>query len=397
MISQQLVSLCLKIMNSVVVVGFYYGFLATLSIGPSYLFLIRARVMEEETEKQVSATTGFITGQLMMFISIYYAPLHLALSRPHTITFLTLPYLFFNFLDKNDKHYYLDSGYKNTNSMRKFSIHKVFFNNLLFQLLNPLLFPSSILIRLVNIYLFRCNNKLLFLTSSFVGWLIGHIFLMKLIGFILVWLQQNNSINSIKSKVTIRFDKYILLKLRNYVGQIFVLFSFITFLHYLGRIPVLYFLNDDLIDIESEFESSNNEIEEFDGERDSDLKMEEDLSHYLFDEKDDDTFNKIQKEEPDPFQPSLVKTLFDFERWNRPLRYIKNDHFDNVVRNENSQFFFQICQSDGKERISFTYPPNLSTFLNMMEKKLISSQEIKSPLMNCLIIGAPLIKKKERN
>uniref|UniRef100_A0A9I9E9D7 Translocon at the inner envelope membrane of chloroplasts 214 n=1 Tax=Cucumis melo TaxID=3656 RepID=A0A9I9E9D7_CUCME len=37
--------------------------------------------MEEGTEKKVSATTGFITGQLMMFISIYYAPLHLALGR----------------------------------------------------------------------------------------------------------------------------------------------------------------------------------------------------------------------------------------------------------------------------------------------------------------------------
>ena len=31
---------------------------------------------EEGTEKKVSATTGFITGQLMMFISIYYVPLH---------------------------------------------------------------------------------------------------------------------------------------------------------------------------------------------------------------------------------------------------------------------------------------------------------------------------------
>nr|WFG52100.1 hypothetical chloroplast RF1 [Astragalus melilotoides] len=357
---QQLVSLCLKIMNSVVVVGFYYGFLSTLSIGPSYLFLIRAWVMEEETEKQVSATTGFITGQLMMFISIYYAPLHLALSRPHTITFLTLPYLFFNFLDKNDKHYYLDSGYKNTNSMRKFSIHKVFFNNLLFQLLNPLLFPSSILIRLVNIYLFRCNNKLLFLTSSFVGWLIGHIFLMKLIGVILVWLQQNNSINSIKSKVIIRFDKYILLKLRNYVGQIFVLFSFITFLHYLGRIPAPYSLNDEMIQIEE-----NDEIGEIDGERDS--EMEEDLGHYLFAENDN-TFYQIPKEENR--QLPLVTTLFDYQRWNRPLRYISNDYFDNFVRNENSQFFFHICQSDGKERISFTYPPHLSTFLKIMKKKI---------------------------
>ncbi|THG14067.1 hypothetical protein TEA_017317 [Camellia sinensis var. sinensis] len=61
-----------------------------LNLGPSYLFLLRARVMEEGTEKEVSATTGFITGQLMMFISIYYAPLHLALGRPHTITVLVM-------------------------------------------------------------------------------------------------------------------------------------------------------------------------------------------------------------------------------------------------------------------------------------------------------------------
>nr|BDB16062.1 hypothetical chloroplast RF19 [Onobrychis gaubae] len=352
MIYQQLVSLCLKIMNSVVVVGFYYGFLTTLSIGPSYLFLIRAWVMEEETEKQVSATTGFITGQLMMFISIYYAPLHLALSRPHTITFLTLPYLLFNFFDKNDKHYYLDSGYKNQNSMRKFSVYKVFFNNLVFQLLNPVFFSSSILIRLVNIYLFRCNNKLLFLTSSFVGWLIGHIFLTKLIGFILVWLQQNNSLNSIKSKVTIRFDKYILLKLRNYVGQIFVVFLFITFLHYLGRIPAPYFLIEESAETQKEDQMDDSETE-----KEKKEFLEEDRSS----EEETDVVG---------FQNPLVTSLFDFQRWNRPLRYIKNDHFDNFVRNENSQFYFHILQSDGKERISFTYPPNLSTFLKIMEKKM---------------------------
>ncbi|MBA0613139.1 hypothetical protein Godav_013640 [Gossypium davidsonii] len=31
-------------------VGLYYGFLTTLSIGPSYIFLLRARVMEEGEE-----------------------------------------------------------------------------------------------------------------------------------------------------------------------------------------------------------------------------------------------------------------------------------------------------------------------------------------------------------
>ncbi|KAL8244013.1 hypothetical protein R6Q59_010271 [Mikania micrantha] len=80
--SGNLVSLCMKIINSVVVVGLYYGFLTTFSIGPSYLFLLRAHVMEEGeegAEKKVSATAGFITGQLIIFTPIYYAPLHLAL------------------------------------------------------------------------------------------------------------------------------------------------------------------------------------------------------------------------------------------------------------------------------------------------------------------------------
>nr|YP_010132607.1 hypothetical protein RF1 [Vicia cracca]QQD90338.1 hypothetical protein RF1 [Vicia cracca] len=351
------VGFCVKILNSAVVIGLYYGFLTTFSIGPSYLFLIRTRFLEEGSETKISATTGFITGQLMMFISIYYAPLHLALSRPHTITVLTLPYLFFNFVHKNNKHYLgwgykLDYGYKNPNSIRNFTIYKVFLNNLFFQLLNPLLLPSSILIRLMNIYLFRSNNKLLFLTSSFVGWLIGHIFLMKCIGLVLVWLQQKNSI---KSKITMRFDKYILLQLRNYAGQIFVVFSFVIFAHYLGRIPLPYYFIEEMKEYdEKDMEASENEE-----------TNEEDITVYFSGKEE-----KTDIEKKQPLEKSLVTTLFDYQKWNRPLRYIKNDHFERVVRDENSQFFFQVCQSDGKKRISFTYPPNLSTFLKMMEKKM---------------------------
>ncbi|KAK8939185.1 putative membrane protein ycf1 [Platanthera zijinensis] len=101
----------MKIRNSVVVVGLYYGFLTTFSIGPSSLFLLRARVGVYEvhgTEKEVSATTGFLAGQLMMFILIYYAPLHLALGRPHTITVLVLPSLLFHFFWNNHKKLILD-------------------------------------------------------------------------------------------------------------------------------------------------------------------------------------------------------------------------------------------------------------------------------------------------
>nr|YP_009141285.1 hypothetical chloroplast RF19 [Lathyrus clymenum]AIL55810.1 hypothetical chloroplast RF19 [Lathyrus clymenum] len=370
-----LVGFCLKILNSAVVIGLYYGFLTTASIGPSYLLLIRARVMEKGSETEIAATTGFITGRLMIFISIYYAPLHLALNRPHTITFLTVPYLFFHFVHKNDKHYYsggwgsnLDSGYKNPNSIRNFRIYKVFFNNLFFQLFSPLLLPSSILNRLMNIYLFRSNNKLVFLTSSFVGWLIGHIFLMKCIGLVLVWLKQKNSI---KSKITMRFDKYILLQLRNYVGQIFVIFSFVLFAYCLGKGPLPYFYIEEMIQYD------NRDMEEIQAAIDAETEEtneEEDLTVYLSEnekkEKTSNNMNIEKKRKIVPLEKSLVTTLFDYQRWNRPLRYIKNDHFERVVRDENSQFFFQTCESDGKKRISFTYPPNLSTFLNMMEKKM---------------------------
>ncbi|KAF5778799.1 hypothetical protein HanRHA438_Chr12g0563131 [Helianthus annuus] len=146
-----LVSLCMKIINSVIVVGPYYGFLATFPIGPSYLFLLRAHVMEERDE---------------------------GLGRPHTITILVVPYLLFHFFSSSKKNF-LDYGSTTTNSMRNLSIQCVFLNNLIFQLLNHFILPSSMLARLVNIFMFRCNSKILFVTSSFVDWIIGHILFMK--------------------------------------------------------------------------------------------------------------------------------------------------------------------------------------------------------------------------
>jgi len=55
-----------KIINLVNVVGLYYGFLTTFSIGPSYFFLLQARVIKEGIEKKVSAAIGFIMGELII-------------------------------------------------------------------------------------------------------------------------------------------------------------------------------------------------------------------------------------------------------------------------------------------------------------------------------------------
>ena len=390
----------MKIINSVVVVGLYYGFLTTFSIGPSYLFLLRAHVMEEGeegTEKKVSATTGFITGQLIMFISIYYAPLHLALGRPHTITVLALPYLLFHFFCNNHKHFF-DYGSTTRNSMRNLSIQCIFLNNLIFQLFNHFILPSSMLARLVNIFMFRCNNKMLFVTSSFVGWIIGHILFMKWVGLVLVWIQQNNSI---RFNVLIRSNKYLVSELRNSMARIFSILLFITCVYYLGRVPspiVTKKLKETEERGESE-EETDVEIEttsETKGtKQEQEESTEEDPSLSLFSEEKEDP-DKIKMDETEEirmngkektkdefhfketryknrpiyetsyldgnqenskleifkdkkdkeifwFEKPLVTILFNYKQWNRPFRYIKNNRVDMYVKNEMSQYFFHTC------------------------------------------------------
>nr|YP_009936394.1 hypothetical chloroplast RF1 [Calanthe lyroglossa]QNT10933.1 hypothetical chloroplast RF1 [Calanthe lyroglossa] len=401
-------SLCMKIINSVVVVGLYYGFLTTFSIGPSYLFLLRARVMEEGTEKEVSATTGFIAGQLMMFISIYYAPLHLALGRPHTITVLVLPYLLFHFFWNNHKNFF-DYGSTTRNSMRNLSIQCVFLNNLILQLFNHFILPSSTLARLVNIYMFRCNNKILFLTSSFVGWLIGHILFMKWVGLVLFWIRQNHSIRS---------NKYLVSELRNSMARIFSILLFITCVYYLGRMPspiVTKKLKEketsetEESDVETTYEMKETKQEQ-EGSTEENLCSEEKEDLDKIDEteeirvngkektKDEFHLKEARYQDSPVYEDSDLEThqenwelgrlkeekkkimlwvektflsfLFDYKRWNRPLRYIRNYKLENALRNGMSQFFFFTCTSDGKQKISFTYPPSLSTFSEMLERRI---------------------------
>ena len=95
-----------------------------------------------------------------MLMFIYYAPLHLALGRSHTITVIAIPYLLFQLFGNSQKNF-LNYGYKNPNLIRNFSIQRRFFQNLFFQFLNPLFLPSSIFMRFINIYLFRIKTKLL--------------------------------------------------------------------------------------------------------------------------------------------------------------------------------------------------------------------------------------------
>nr|QHF17957.1 hypothetical chloroplast RF19 [Lanxangia tsao-ko] len=93
-----------------------------------------------------------------------------------------------------------------------------------------------------------------------------------------------------------------------------------------------------------------------------------------WEEKEDpdkiDQTEEIRVEKTYPFEKYLVTFLFNYKRWNRPSRYIQNNRLARSIRNEMSQYFFYTCLSDGKQTISFTYPPSLFIFSKMIERKI---------------------------
>ncbi|RZC69719.1 hypothetical protein C5167_032850 [Papaver somniferum] len=194
--------------------------------------------------------------------------------------------------------------------MRNLNIQCVFLNNLIFQLFNHFILPSSTLARLVNIYMFRCNNKMLFVTSSFVGWLIGHILFMKWVGLVLFWIRKNNYIRS---------NKYLVSELRNSI----------TCVYYLGRMP------SPIVTKKLKEETSETE-ERGEGTKQEEGSIEEDPSPSLCSEENSKLEILKLKEDKDLlwFEKPLVTLIFDYKRWNRPVRYIKNDQFEDAVRDE---------------------------------------------------------------
>jgi hypothetical protein len=201
---------------------------------------------------------------------------------------------------------------------------------------------------------------MLFVTSSFVGWIIGHILFMKWIGLLLVWIRQNRSIRKY-----IQSNKYLVSELKNSMSMagIFSIFLLVTCVYYLGRIPSPIFSNKlnklDKMEEEEQFDN-NSPID------------------YMYGDQENLKFKILEKNKKDEekyfflFEKPLLTFFFDYNRWNRPLRYIRkrNKKLKGSVRKEASQYFFYTCQSDGKQRISFTYPPSLSTFGEMLAKRI---------------------------
>ncbi|CAN0933565.1 Protein TIC 214, partial [Linum grandiflorum] len=404
------------LLKSSLVAGIYFGFPMTLSMGYTHLQLIAICALwkgEKEIQETRAKPLGFIVGKGIIFVSLYlYGPLTVA--GPHIITVLGLPYLFINFFLTNNKNsYYRRSLFilnqKKMNAVKKkkkygkwnrvfvknLRVWQTFLKQILIQLLIPLLipflnnavFPSPVPLRLPTIFMFQCQSKIRFLLGICIGWLIGSILLMESVLFIFIWIHKNfihpNGFippNSKLAKNPLVIElRHRYVYLRNHMDQVITILVAFFFLASLGRIASPIFtiklknITASKKKKEGQIETNDETEEEEDPYQTAEIqvtgkeKTEDEFDPQFVDGNEENSKFASKKEER---WESLRKNLFDINQWYRPLRYIKNSAFENAVRNEMSHYFFYPCQSDGKERISFTYSPSLATFFEMIEKKM---------------------------
>nr|BDR61542.1 hypothetical protein RF1 [Calystegia soldanella] len=410
--------------NSVLAAGLFFGFLSAFSIRTSHLLFLRTLVFEQDEKKQKIqvAKNGMFMGQILMLISQYNKPLHIVLTTPRTITALGLFYIF-SLIFWNSQGDFFPNQNSRLNLCCIF-IHFLFLQ----QLLNICLVPGSAPKRVYTLYRFRLNYNILFVTSSFFGWLIGQILVCQLFELAGKHIRLQMAGKKIRLQLV---GKKIRLQLvgenigknhsirsiirSDYFHFFFVILFFMLSLQSFGRIPSPILLpqmsdrsqiekralrlqgtdeeeEEDKIDeeIKQEMEEIEQEIEEIEQERKlanrlkkkrdiekkqgtgghSDKEIDSNLTNRYYtnqmEEFKDEIWGIKEKEKKNLISP----LLFDYRRWHRPFRYIKNSRLEQAVRNEMSQYFFDTQQSDGKERISFTYPRSLSTFLKMIKIKI---------------------------
>lgn len=300
--------------STFILFGLYYGFLATLPISPSQLLSVRAFLLEGNFSG-TAAITGLVMGQSIIFLSIYYSPIYVILLKPHVLSLIGLSYIFFYWYRIKDLLNY--QSLKPTTSFQDVQIYKLFFDSLVFQLLNPILLPSPVLARSLNLFLFRYSSNILFILSTVLGWFSGQFIFITLSKLLLSRIESDSPI------------VYILVK--RIIHRIFSVIILSFSLLHLGRIPVPFITKKIIDNLQFNAAKSDN---------------------FIFSRKS---------------WPSL---FFDYGRWKRPFRYIENSRFSNksFIKGRVSQYFFNSCLSDGQPRLSFTYLPSVAVFEKSFSK-----------------------------
>nr|YP_010466104.1 photosystem I assembly protein ycf1 [Haplopteris ensiformis]UQV94553.1 photosystem I assembly protein ycf1 [Haplopteris ensiformis] len=304
-----------NIVYTYILLGLYYGILMTLPVGPSQILCLRSFLLSGNLSGLISLS-GLFLAQIIIILSIYCSPIYLLISRPHTLTLVSLPYMAFfclTFKDFQNYHTFL----RPTILLRYSKLARLFLVSFLFQILNPIIFPNPVLTRLIYLHLFRYSTNKIYIIASVTGWLFGQVAFNYLSRLLLTRMEKDSPI------------PYLLTKRSIYLTfSIVLIYQSVT---YLGRAPVP-FLTKKFLNESEHIEMTFWDIAEC-----------------------PDLFWSFFRPWPNSF--------FDPARINRSNRFVKNNKSDNsFYKRRTSTYFFSESLIDGKERLSFASLPSLSIF-----------------------------------
>nr|QNT11752.1 hypothetical chloroplast RF19 [Chamaecyparis hodginsii] len=382
--------------------GVYYGFLSTLPIGPAQMYYIRAMLIQNKVvdNRKIVPTGKLILGgsfvaQLVVFSSIYLGPIYASIWKPHVMTIMLVPVLLFLVFQKTliRRYPWLQ------NPAIEFII------GVALQLLNPALFGKSVYTRLTNMMLFRYSESYIFLLSTAAGWLSGQILFVKMTKMLC---------SRVEKDVPLKVDR----RAELFAFSFQIIFFAYGMLTCYGRNPS--FIVTKWNDSRSFIQGPREELEEVSLELSDKKKSFRELIDVKTPKKKKGrkyktkTSINMKKNEvnkpPIPLSPSyrtLVRILsledlkldiekdktlasflikrwplifFDSNRFNQPLRYVSIGDFilRGPVKSQVAEYFFDVCLSDGHQRISFTAPPSMSFFAkmaNLGDQSLDSNQD----------------------
>ena len=304
--------ICINTTGPYVLFGLYYGLLTTLPVGFSQILCVRALVTGGNL-CGIVALSGSMIGQLLIILSIYCSPLYILFSKPHLLTIVVVPYFFFFWFQIKDLQNSQDL--RPATSLRDPRMVRIFLNSFLFQILNPILLPSPVLARLIHLLLFRRSNNGIFLISSLMGWLLGHIIFSSLSRLFIVRIERDSPM------------VYLLVK--RAIQATFSIIAAVQLISYLGRAPVPFCTKkykNEFIEKDLEFQ-----------------KIEyTDIIWWIF--------------KPWP------ASFFDPSRSNQPTRFkrISRVNGSSLVKTKVSNYYFGNCLTDGKQRLCFASLPGSS-------------------------------------
>jgi hypothetical protein len=328
-----------NLLSSRFVIGTYYGILATLPLAPSQILSIRVLLLEDENKQGrmigagaakgifIAGVSGFLIAQFAIFLSIYCLPLYTVWFKPHVFHFLLPVFLLWHYLRivEFDPVAHLIPNYKYPFLDPR--VRTAFLESFLLQIINPIVLPNPVFTRLISIFLFRYSHIPMFVFGSLIGWLGGQFLFISLSWLLLSRLQLDspNVYRIVRRIVHWAFPPIIMSLFLSYMGRV----SMVPLYRkpYRNQKFLLYNLWPDICYNRNRTSHS---------------------THFMLSSHQSKLHNQ---------------TNAPFNTLNTPLH---KQHF--------SQYFFEVCIRDGKQRLSHNYPISLSIIQNDFKQKLRFSE-----------------------